>query len=162
MEERKTFGWLKENHPDIYLVCQMERLNQGGGFLNNSKGIDASFENGGFDWYEAILLEDNDWAEILMEESFDHFYEVTKVGALKESMEKPSYDIGSTPSYYIGDKKGIEAMDVVQDFNLNYQVGTAVTYLLRAKRKHDGNDYRQDIIKAINHLQAELDWFDEM
>ena len=38
-----------------------------------------------------------------------------------------------TPKYYIGKHKQIEAFDVVLDFQENnYNLGTAITYLLRA------------------------------
>jgi hypothetical protein len=59
------------------------------------------------------------------------------------------------PSYYKG-RNGYMAKDVVSNFDLSYNIGTAVTYLLRAKNKHqDGG--AEDIRKAINHLHFELD-----
>ena len=61
------------------------------------------------------------------------------------------------PHYYIGTKHKIEARKVVEDFQGdNYNLGTAITYLLRAGKK-DGNPIEQDIHKAINHLHFELD-----
>jgi len=59
------------------------------------------------------------------------------------------------PEYYIGKKHKIEARKVVEDFELSYNIGTAVSYLLRANRKHDSP--LQDIRKAIAHLHFELD-----
>ena len=59
------------------------------------------------------------------------------------------------PEYYKG-KKGYMAKDVVANFDLSYNVGTAVTYLLRSKRKHKDGGV-EDIRKAINHLHFELD-----
>lgn len=62
-----------------------------------------------------------------------------------------------TPSYYIGKHKQIEALDVVFDFQEdNYNLGTAITYILRAGKKPN-NPMTQDIQKAIAHLQAEYD-----
>jgi len=58
------------------------------------------------------------------------------------------------PSYYIGNN-GYEARKVVSGFDLSYNVGTAVTYLLRAKRKHDTPI--DCITKAIAHLEFELE-----
>tara|TARA_R110002095_G_scaffold25621_1_gene26277 strand:- start:505 stop:711 length:207 start_codon:yes stop_codon:yes gene_type:complete len=58
------------------------------------------------------------------------------------------------PSYYIG-TNGYEARKVVGGFELSYNVGTAVTYLLRAERKHKSPI--ECIQKAINHLEFELD-----
>jgi hypothetical protein len=61
------------------------------------------------------------------------------------------------PHYYIGKKHKIEARKVVEDFQGdNYNLGTAITYLLRAGKK-EGNPIEQDIRKAINHLHFELD-----
>ena len=59
------------------------------------------------------------------------------------------------PEYYIGKKYGYEARKVVEDYELSYNVGTAVSYLLRANSKH--NTPVEDIRKAINHLHFELD-----
>ena len=44
---------------------------------------------------------------------------------------------------------------MVEDFELTYNIGTAVTYLLRANRKHDTPI--ACIKKAIAHLEFELD-----
>jgi hypothetical protein len=59
------------------------------------------------------------------------------------------------PTYYIGKTYKIEARKVVEDFDLTYNTGTAVTYLLRAKRKHKSPI--DCIKKAIAHLEFELD-----
>jgi len=40
-----------------------------------------------------------------------------------------------TPNYYKGIFKGIKANEVIDDYLLTYNVGTAVTYLLRAGKK---------------------------
>ena len=59
------------------------------------------------------------------------------------------------PNYYIGSRYKYEARKVIEDFELSYNTGTAVTYLLRAERKHASPI--ECIQKAINHLQFELD-----
>ena len=41
-------------------------------------------------------------------------------------------------------------------FELSYNLGTAVSYLLRSGKK-ENNSAEQDIQKAINHLHFELD-----
>jgi hypothetical protein len=52
---------------------------------------------------------------------------------------------------------GIEAKDVVMDFQPdNYNLGTALTYLMRAGKKPN-NPITQDIRKAIAHLEFELE-----
>ena len=59
-----------------------------------------------------------------------------------------------TPDYYIGND-GLEAIDVVHQFNLSYDLGTACSYILRAKNKHNDEGY-ECISKAIRHLEYEL------
>jgi hypothetical protein len=64
----------------------------------------------------------------------------------------------STPSYYLGKYKDIEAFDVCMDFQRdNYNLGVAIAYLLRAGKK-EGNPMEQDIQKAIDHLEKELEY----
>mgnify|MGYP003153072645 FL=1 len=61
------------------------------------------------------------------------------------------------PFYYVGKKYKIEARKVVEDFQGdNYNLGVALSYLMRAGKK-EGNPIEQDIRKAIDHLHFELD-----
>ena len=71
---------------------------------------------------------------------------------LCKRIEKVNPDV---PEYYKG-KNGYMAKDVVSNFDLTYNIGTAVTYLLRSKNKHNDGGV-EDIRKAINHLHFELD-----
>ena len=59
------------------------------------------------------------------------------------------------PNYYIGKVYGYEARKIIEDYDLGFNVGNAVTYLLRASRKH--KTPTECIKKAINHLYFELD-----
>lgn len=67
------------------------------------------------------------------------------------------------PSYYKGNTYGYEARKVVEEFQPNnFNLGTALTYLMRAGKKTYVNNNPEesmveDIRKAINHLQFELD-----
>ena len=69
---------------------------------------------------------------------------------------KEDYKKTPEPWYYTGTKFGYSARNIVEDFELGYNTGTAVSYLLRAGKK-EGNPAEQDIQKAINHLHFELD-----
>jgi len=71
------------------------------------------------------------------------------------SKDELDYSKDKIPNYYIGKVYGYEARKVIEDFDLSYNVGTATTYLLRAKRKHTTSV--ECIQKAINHLEFELD-----
>lgn len=70
-------------------------------------------------------------------------------------------DFSNIPTYYLSD--GIEASKVVAAFQGDsYNIGTALTYLMRAGKKVYVNkspiDSKvADIKKAINHLNFELD-----
>tara|TARA_R110001599_G_scaffold157454_2_gene343611 strand:+ start:159 stop:425 length:267 start_codon:yes stop_codon:yes gene_type:complete len=70
--------------------------------------------------------------------------------------KKEDYKKTPEPHYYTGKLYGYSARNIVEDFDLGYNTGTAVSYLLRAGRK-EGNPAEQDIQKAINHLHFELD-----
>tara|TARA_Y100001938_G_C8098468_1_gene439842 strand:+ start:217 stop:576 length:360 start_codon:yes stop_codon:yes gene_type:complete len=59
------------------------------------------------------------------------------------------------PDYYIGTTHKYEARKVVEDFELSYNLGTAVTYLLRARRKHKCPV--ECVTKAMAHLKFELE-----
>ena len=63
-------------------------------------------------------------------------------------------EIRKTPDYYLGND-GLRAIDVITEFELTYNVGTAVTYLLRCGKKTVSPE--EDIEKAIHHLQYELE-----
>jgi len=58
------------------------------------------------------------------------------------------------PEYYKG-ANGYEARKVCDNFDLTYHLATAVTYILRAYRKHE--EPISDLKKAIAHLQFELE-----
>jgi len=64
---------------------------------------------------------------------------------------------GDVPEYYIGDN-GYMAKDVVANFDLTYNLGTACTYILRAYRKH--KTPVDCIKKAIAHLNFELEKYE--
>jgi hypothetical protein len=70
--------------------------------------------------------------------------------------KKEDYKKHPEPAYYTGTMYGYSARNIVEDFQLGYNTGTAVSYLLRAGKK-EGNPAEQDIQKAINHLHFELD-----
>ena len=72
------------------------------------------------------------------------------------------YKKNPIPNYYVGKTYGYEARKVCEDFELSYNVGTAITYLLRAGKKRemglmDLKKHKEDIQKAINHLSFEMD-----
>jgi hypothetical protein len=58
------------------------------------------------------------------------------------------------PQHYQG--KGIEAIDVIEAFELNFALGNAVKYILRADKKANK---KQDLEKALWYINRELEKF---
>ena len=76
--------------------------------------------------------------------------------------ERIDYTKEKSPNYYIGRRYKYEARKVIEDFDLSYNSGVAVSYLLRAGKKKENSmsnieKHKEDIVKAINHLEFELD-----
>mgnify|MGYP001573816231 CR=1 FL=1 len=61
-------------------------------------------------------------------------------------------DVVNNPSHYKG--KSLECIDVIEDFQLNFCLGNAIKYILRAGKKGERNE---DLQKAIWYLTRALD-----
>jgi hypothetical protein len=57
------------------------------------------------------------------------------------------------PSHHRG-KTGIQVWDVVEEFELNFNIGSSISYLLRAGKKPD-QPYLQELDKAIKFIERE-------
>jgi hypothetical protein len=68
-----------------------------------------------------------------------------------------AYKKGETPDYYTGKYKGIKAIDVIHDFELAHCKASALEYILRSGKK---DDEVQDLRKAINHLQMQINFIE--
>ena len=55
---------------------------------------------------------------------------------------------------------GIEAIEVIEEFKLNYRLGNVIKYILR----HQSKDGRKDLCKALNYLYREITgvWMEEL
>jgi hypothetical protein len=58
------------------------------------------------------------------------------------------------PAHYQG--KNFEVIDIINDYKLNFELGNAIKYILRADKK--GNK-KQDLEKAMWYLNHELSKF---
>jgi len=65
-------------------------------------------------------------------------------------------DLVNHPPHYKS-KNGIESIEVIESFELGFNLGNAVKYILRCNKK--GNK-KQDIQKAIWYLKRELTKFE--
>ena len=61
--------------------------------------------------------------------------------------------IGHPSHYNVGN---IEAIDVIEDWKLNFSLGSAVKYICRAGHK-DGNTKLQDLQKAAWYINREIE-----
>ena len=66
--------------------------------------------------------------------------------------EKDKKEMVNHPSHYNMGK--YEAIDVIEDWNLNFNLGNAVKYISRAGHK---DDIVQDLKKSLWYLQREID-----
>ena len=71
--------------------------------------------------------------------------------------EESKYDVVSKPSHYAAGRK-YEPKDVIRDWELNFNLGSAVKYISRAGRK---DDIVQDLKKAQQFIQYEIDYLEE-
>lgn len=67
--------------------------------------------------------------------------------------EKTSKDVITRPSHYISGRK-YEPKDVIRDWGLNFNLGSAVKYISRAGRK---DNIIQDLEKARTFIDFEID-----
>ena len=56
------------------------------------------------------------------------------------------------PNHY-KTKNGLEVIDVIEAFNLNFKLGNAIKYILRAGKK---DSITQDLRKALWYIQREI------
>lgn len=63
----------------------------------------------------------------------------------------PIPDTVNHPSHYQG--KTFEVIDIIEDYELNFNLGNALKYILRCNRKEHK---KQDLEKAIWYLQREI------
>lgn len=65
---------------------------------------------------------------------------------------RPKNEAVDHPQHY--SKGGIEAIDVIEAFDLNFRLGNVVKYILRAGRK---GDRIEDLKKAMWYLNREIE-----
>lgn len=73
----------------------------------------------------------------------------------KRYMHGGDFNVVTRPSHYQG-KYGLQALEVIEAFDLDYKLGNAIKYITRAGKK-DSNSKSQDIKKAIFYLSSELE-----
>jgi hypothetical protein len=79
-------------------------------------------------------------------------WEINKMGKIEE-------DIIGHPNHYCEGRK-FEPKDVIYDWNLDFNLGNVVKYISRNGRK-DGNTALQDLKKARQYLDFEIDFLEK-
>ena len=65
------------------------------------------------------------------------------------------HDTITNPSHYT--KGSIEPIDFIISQDMNFCIGNAVKYLARYRWKHEGEGQIQDLRKAIQNIQMQID-----
>lgn len=78
---------------------------------------------------------------------------IANIEHLDSEQELQSINLVDRPPHYKS-KSGLEAIQVIEAFNLNFNLGNAVKYILRCNKK--GNKI-QDLDKAIWYLKREIE-----
>lgn len=103
--------------------------------------------------YEYVIkdcLKDEGYYELVM-----NMFENIK-NCEEKKMEK-EYNTVSRPRHYCEGRK-YEPKDVIRDWGLNFNLGSAVKYLSRAGRK---GDIIEDLEKAKQFIQFEIDYLSQ-
>ena len=66
----------------------------------------------------------------------------------------PKIETPITPKYYKG-RNGIEAIDFIEAFNLNFNLGNVIKYVSRAGKKSE--NALEDLQKAHWYLEREIE-----
>ncbi len=102
------------------------------------------------------MKDEYDWAEAFQKAGHDpgEWYSTSdeEKAIFKQNFHKTEVSLPDVP-YYKCHPSGVQPKDVSQHHT--YNVGTAITYLMRSPYKH-GDPY-DDIRKARDHLEFELD-----
>lgn len=57
------------------------------------------------------------------------------------------------PQHYRSSRADLQAIDVIEAFDLGYRLGNVLKYVLRAGKK---DDRKQDLLKAMAYLHREV------
>lgn len=70
----------------------------------------------------------------------------------QEAEVSKEMDMVNKPSHYVS-TDGLEAIDVIESFDLNFNLGNAVKYILRSGRKWNREE---DLLKALWYINREI------
>ena len=102
--------------------------------------------------YKLVKSEESSPKEDSMQETLQKVEDARHKESHEFLQGKKTGSMVNHPKHYQGNK--YEVIDIIEDFNLNFSLGSAIKYILRAGKKDDRN---QDLEKAIWYLKRELE-----
>jgi len=83
--------------------------------------------------------------------TFGEIYrEMARIGKLKDQKKDKEDDVINQPKHYTSGK--IQPIDVIEDWNLDFRLASALKYIARAGKK-DPSKIKQDLEKAIWYIK---------
>ncbi len=100
-------------------------------------------------WEKTPILQGKE--DMTSESLFEYIMRVSNSKEFKEAAESLK-EMVDHPSHYKGKK--LEVIDVISDFELNFFLGNAIKYILRAGKK---GEKTEDLKKALWYIQREIE-----
>lgn len=147
LNEKKKFVITKTNNREEDLNQAFGRLRGliESGLIDLANGLADEIEKNS---EETVKVAVDDAVENACKECEEFEENAKKAGWCCKSSKKEMVD---HPSHYQG--KRFEVIDIIEDYDLGFNLGNAIKYILRAGHK-DG--YEQDLKKAIWYLEREI------
>lgn len=133
---------------------------------NSNKGHDGSdFIGNTYQIYRTILHKlaiDNNWNNVYSSPTLPsgnlgdvkiETVNTQKVKKKKIMTKENKQDNVNHPNHYGGKDNPFEAIKVIEHYDLNFNIGNAIKYILRAGKK---DIFKQDLEKAVWYLNREL------
>lgn len=76
------------------------------------------------------------------------------ISLVEPKQEEPKTEMVNHPSHYQSGR--FEVIDVIEEFNLGFNLGNVIKYILRSDKKFEGMQLLQDLKKAKWYLEREI------
>ena len=76
------------------------------------------------------------------------------ISLVESEQEEPKTEMVNHPSHYQSGK--FEVIDIIEEFNLGFNLGNVIKYILRSDKKFEGSEMFQDLRKAKWYLEREI------
>lgn len=76
------------------------------------------------------------------------------ISLVESKQEEPKTEMVDHPSHYQSSR--FEVIDIIEEFNLGFNLGNVIKYILRSDKKFEGMQLLQDLKKAKWYLEREI------